>query len=165
MTTFFLIPLIGTRAITISLGILGLLGCALLVAAASASRRPVRLGVLAALLASQIATLPPARAEDSFDPQIRKNMLARKDGRIAHLETVYNDIFVTKEANLLTAELSMEGLALLPVADQSRGPRRSADAVFPNDEHRRDFSAGHQARAGARPRRRLDSGLSAALSP
>ena len=30
VTTFFLIPLIGTRAITISLGILGLLGCALL---------------------------------------------------------------------------------------------------------------------------------------
>ena len=65
VTTFFLIPLIGTRAITISLGILGLVGCALLVGTASASRRPVRLGVLAALLASQIATLPLARAEDS----------------------------------------------------------------------------------------------------
>src|SRR4051812_49340659 len=76
VTTFFLIPLIGTRAITISLGILGLLGCALLLATASASRRPLRLGVLAGVLASQIATLPPARAEDLFDPQIRANMLA-----------------------------------------------------------------------------------------
>jgi len=109
VTTFFLIPLIGTRAITISLGILGLLGCALLVGTASASRRPVRLGVLVGLLASQIATLPPARAEDSFDPQIRKAMLAQKDGRIAHLETVYNDIFVTKEANLLKLSFQWKG--------------------------------------------------------
>jgi spermidine synthase len=107
VTTFFLIPLIGTRAITISLGILGLLGCALLVA--MASRRPVRLGVLAGLLASQIAALPPARAEDALDPQIRANMLARKDGRIAHLETVYNDIFVTKEANLLSLSFQWKG--------------------------------------------------------
>jgi spermidine synthase len=107
VTTFFLIPLIGTRAITISLGILGLLGCALLVA--TASRRPLRLGVFAALLASQIATPPPGRAEDAFDPQIRANMLARKDGRIAHLETVYNDIFVTKEANLLSLSFQWKG--------------------------------------------------------
>jgi spermidine synthase len=109
VTTFFLIPLIGTRAITISLGILGLLGCALLVATASASRRKVKLGVVAAMLASQIAALPPARAEDSFDPQIRKAMLAQKDGRIAHLETVYNDIFVTKEANLLQLSFQWKG--------------------------------------------------------
>lgn len=109
VTTFFLIPLIGTRAITVSLGVLGLLGCALLLGAASVSRRPLRLGVLAGLLASQIAALPPARAEDSFDPQIRKDMLARKDGRIAHLETVYNDIFVTKEANLLRLSFQWKG--------------------------------------------------------
>ncbi|MEA2886230.1 MAG: hypothetical protein QOD11_590 [Bradyrhizobium sp.] len=109
VTTFFLIPLIGTRAITISLGILGLLGCALLLATGSASRRPVRLGVLAGLLASQIAAPPPGRAEDALDPQIRATMLARKDGRIAHLETVYNDIFVTKEANLLTLSFQWKG--------------------------------------------------------
>jgi spermidine synthase len=101
-TTFFLIPLIGTRAITFMLGIMGLFGAALLFATASSWwRRPVRVGVVAALLASQAAMLPPVRAEDAFDPQIRSNMLARKDGQIAHLETVYNDIFVTKEASLL----------------------------------------------------------------
>src|SRR3954462_14046550 len=69
-TTFFLIPLIGARAITVSLGVLGLSACALLVATASASRRKVELGVVAAVLASQIAALPPARAEQAFDPQI-----------------------------------------------------------------------------------------------
>ena len=142
VTTFFLIPLIGTRAITISLGILGLLGCALLVVAASASRRPVRLGVLAALLASQIATLPPARAEDLFDPQIRENMLAQKDGRIAHLETVYNDIFVTKEANLLKLSFQWKGWRFYQsqtnLADPDDLPMpysrlMSIAAIFPHD--------------------------------
>lgn len=106
VTTFVLIPLIGTRAITVSLGIAGLAGCALLVVTAS---RPLRLGVAAALLASQIAMPSPVRAEDLLDPQIREIMLARKDGRIAHLETVYNDIFVTKEANLLALSFQWKG--------------------------------------------------------
>jgi spermidine synthase len=105
LTTFVLIPLIGARAITMSLGALGLMGGALLVATAS---RKARLGVVAALLASQLAT-PPARAEHLFDPQIRETMLARKDGRVAHLETVYNDIFVSKEANLLSLSFQWKG--------------------------------------------------------
>src|SRR4051794_18955982 len=108
LTTFVLIPLIGTRAITASLGVLGLLGCALLVATASMSRK-VTLGVVAAVLASQLAAAPQAHAEDLFDSQIRETMLARKDGRIAHLETVYNDVFVTKEANLLSLSFQWKG--------------------------------------------------------
>jgi spermidine synthase len=107
-TTFFLIPLIGTRAITLSLGILGLFGAALLIVA-SRWRRPARLGVFAALLASQAVMLPPVRAEEAFDPQTRVDMLARKDGQIAHLETVYNDIFVTKAASVLTLGFQWKG--------------------------------------------------------
>jgi len=107
-TTFFLIPLIGTRAITFSLGIVGLFGAALLIAA-SKWWRPVRLGVLAALLASQAIMLPPARAEEVFDAPTRAGMLARKDGQIAHLETVYNDIFVTKAASVLTLGFQWKG--------------------------------------------------------
>jgi spermidine synthase len=110
VTTFFLIPLIGTRAITFSLGILGLLGGALLFAAASSKwRRPAQLGVLAVLLVSQAMMPPPVRAEDSFDQQIRDSMLTRKNGRIAHIETVYNDIFVTKDASLLTLGFQWKG--------------------------------------------------------
>ncbi|MEA2862856.1 MAG: hypothetical protein QOC84_812, partial [Bradyrhizobium sp.] len=109
-TTFLLIPLIGTRAITVALGILGVFGGALLFATASSRwRRPARLGVLAALITSQTAMLPPVRAEESFDPQIRNSMLAKKDGRIAHVETVYNDIFVTKDANLLKLGFQWKG--------------------------------------------------------
>src|ERR1043166_8518655 len=139
VTTFFLIPLIGTRAITVSLGIVGLLGCALLLATAS---RKIKLGILAAVLASQIVTPPPARAEDLFDKEIRQNMLARKDGRIAHLETVYNDIFVSKEANLLSLSFQWKGWrfyqsqANLADADDLPMPYSrlmSISAIFPTD--------------------------------
>ena len=53
--------------------------------------------------------LPPVRAEEAFDPQTRVSMLARKDGRIAHVETVYNDIFVTKAASILTLGFQWKG--------------------------------------------------------
>lgn len=142
VTTFVLIPLIGTRAITVSLGVLGLVGCALLLVTAS---RPLRLGVVAALLASQFAMLPPARAEDLFDSQIRETMLARKDGRIAHLETVYNDIFVTKEASLLSLSFQWKGWRFYQsqanLADGSDLPMpysrtMSVAAIFPPDIRR-----------------------------
>jgi spermidine synthase len=94
------------------------------------------------LLASQTATLPPARGEDSFDPQIRKNMLTQKDGRIAHLETVYNDIFVTKEANLLKLSFQWKGWRFYQsetnLADPDDLPMpysrtMSIAAIFPQD--------------------------------
>ena len=43
-----------------------------------------------------------AQAEALFDPEIRSAMLKRKDGQIAHIETVYSDIFILKYQNLLT---------------------------------------------------------------
>jgi predicted membrane-bound spermidine synthase len=103
-TTFFLIPLIGSRAITIALGILGVLAGALLIAAASWEReRRATLGVLAVLVASSVLLLPipGARAEELFNPEIRAAMLKRKDGLIAHIETVYNDIFISKDRSVL----------------------------------------------------------------
>jgi predicted membrane-bound spermidine synthase len=139
VTTFVLIPLIGTRAITILLGVVGLLGCALLLATAS---RKARLGLVAAVLASQLATAPQARAEDLFDAQIRQTMLARKDGRIAHLETVYNDVFVTKEASLLSLSFQWKGWRFYQsqanLADPDDLPMpysrlMSLSAIFPQD--------------------------------
>jgi predicted membrane-bound spermidine synthase len=103
-TTFFLIPLIGSRAITIALGILGVLAGALLIAAASWGReRRATLGVLAVLLASSVLLLPVSRVqtEELFNPEIRAAMLKQKDGLIAHVETVYNDIFVSKDRSVL----------------------------------------------------------------
>jgi spermidine synthase len=109
-TTFFLIPLIGTRAITFTLGVLGLLGAALLLATASPRwRRRAQLAALAALLVSQAAMLSPVRAEEPFDPQVRAGMLTRKNGLIERVETVYNDIFVAKDANVLKLSFQWKG--------------------------------------------------------
>lgn len=111
-TTFFLIPLIGSRAITIALGISGILASALLVAAASSGReRRARLGVMAGLLASCTLLLPVSslQAEELFDPEIRASMLKRKDGLIARVETVYNDIFVSKERSVLKLAFQWKG--------------------------------------------------------
>src|SRR5258705_6172702 len=62
------------------------------------------LGVLAVLLVWQALFWPvsPIQAEELFDPEIRAAMLKRKSSLIAHVETIYNDIFVGKHESLLT---------------------------------------------------------------
>ncbi len=111
-TTFFLIPLIGSRAITFTLGMAGI-GAAVLVAAIALPRRWRRsqLGALAALLVAHALLLPgpAARAEDLFNPDVRAAMLKRKNGLIAHVETVYNDIFVSKDDNVLKMAFQWKG--------------------------------------------------------
>jgi spermidine synthase len=53
--------------------------------------------------------IPSARAEEPFDPEIRAAMLQRKDGLIAHVESAYNDIFVTKNRNVLKLAFQWKG--------------------------------------------------------
>ena len=110
-TTFFLIPLIGSRAITFTLGSIGIFAGALLVGATWSGWRRAQLGVLAALLVSCDLLLPISlvKAEEPFDPNIRSEMLKRKNGLIAHVETVYNDIFVSKDASLLKMNFQWNG--------------------------------------------------------
>jgi spermidine synthase len=127
-TTFFLIPLIGSRAITIALGILGIFGGALLAAVGRWGwLRRAGLGALALLLATPLL-LPgasPVAAEELFDPQIRANMLAHKDGLITHVETLYNDIFVSKDKNLLALSFQWKGW----VFQESQVDLANADAL------------------------------------
>ena len=101
-TTFFLIPAIGTRAITLTLGVAGILSGLLLIALRRGA--PV---VLAALLCPLLAS--GAFANDLIDPVVRAGMLKRPDGRIAHIETEYNDIFITKRRNELTMSFQLKG--------------------------------------------------------
>src|SRR6202050_1541241 len=111
-TTFFLIPLIGSRAITLSLGILGIFAGALLVGAAwYGGRHARRGGVLAVLLVSceLLLQISPVKAEDPFDSNIRAEMLRRKSGQITHIESVYNDIFVSKDASILKLGFQWNG--------------------------------------------------------
>ncbi len=106
-TTFWLIPLIGTRAITISLGAAGVLAGLFLIVAAR-GRRTAASALIAALVIAALAPLP-SHAEDLLDEAARAALLARRDGRIAHVETEYNDIFVTKQGHILSMSFSLKG--------------------------------------------------------
>jgi spermidine synthase len=109
-TTFYLIPLIGSRAITFTLGISGLVASALLLAGSRAGGR-ARLGGLVVLATTSLLSMPasPLSAEELFDPQIRADLLKHKDGLIAHVETAYNDIFVGKVQTLLKMSFQWKG--------------------------------------------------------
>src|SRR5580704_9522327 len=100
-TTFFLIPAIGTRAITLVLGAAGLC-CGLLLFALGRLHRPAK-GAAAALAAFAVLVLGCDRAwsDDVFDTSVRTQMLKHGDGRVAHLETEYNNLFIDKHGSLL----------------------------------------------------------------
>jgi predicted membrane-bound spermidine synthase len=101
-TTFVLIPTIGSRAITLTLGALGLIaGLGLL---ALARRRAG-----AALVLIALASPTAGRADNPIDESIRAGMLERGDGRLAHIETQYNDVFITKRGHQLVMSFQVQG--------------------------------------------------------
>jgi spermidine synthase len=103
-TTFFLIPTIGSRAITLTLGALGLAaGLALL----TLVRR--RAGAALILITLTAPTAPAGRADNLIDEGIRAGMLERADGRLAHIETEYNDVFITKRQHQLVMSFQVKG--------------------------------------------------------
>jgi predicted membrane-bound spermidine synthase len=83
-TTFFLIPAIGSRAITLTLGAIG-------------------------LTAGLLLLVPAGHAESLIDEDVRATMLARPNGRIAHVETEYNDVFITRRQNQLVMSFQVKG--------------------------------------------------------
>ncbi len=103
-TTFVLIPMIGTRAITFSLGAAGALcGLSLLACRPLNVVAPALAGLLAlGTLAGGAAT---ARAE-TFD---RATLLARADGELAHIEGHYNDLYVVKQGRELLMTSRIRG--------------------------------------------------------
>jgi predicted membrane-bound spermidine synthase len=107
-TTFFLIPTIGSRAITFTLGAVGLIAGLALLALARLERRAS--GTAAVILVA-LATLtaPAGRAESLIDEGIRAGMLKRANGRIAHIETEYNDVFVSKRQDQLVMSFQVKG--------------------------------------------------------
>ena len=109
-TTFFLLPSIGTRAITLMLGIVGLLAGLILVALPYLRRRATAIVLAAsALLLSLSSIAPPARADELVDEKIRAAMLRQSDGQIEHIETQYNDIFISKRRAELTMSFQLKG--------------------------------------------------------
>ena len=105
-TTFFLIPTIGSRAITLTLGALGLAaGLALL--ALARLHRPA--GSVLVVVALAVSTAPAGRADNLIDEAVRARMLERADGRLAHIETAYNDVFITKRQHQLVMSFQLKG--------------------------------------------------------
>jgi spermidine synthase len=103
-TTFFLIPVIGTRAITLLLGVAGM-SCGLcLIALGRLSALRDAAKSAAGLIVLAVLVLAGGRAvsADLFDASIRAQMLKREDGRIAHLETEYNNVYINKYGPLLS---------------------------------------------------------------
>jgi predicted membrane-bound spermidine synthase len=110
-TTFFLIPTIGTRAITLSLGGVGLC-CGLLLFALDRMRPPgPGARAAAGLVAFAVLMLAGNRAwSDSLvDETVRAQMLKHGDGRVAHLETEYNNLFIDKHGALLGLSSMFKG--------------------------------------------------------
>ena len=111
-TTFILIPMIGTKAITSSLGYAGLACGLLLIALAFLERRWSRAAAFVVgvtMFSALVMTVPTARAESLVDEGVRAAMLKRPDGRIAHIETEYNDIFINKRRGELTMSFQLKG--------------------------------------------------------
>ena len=107
-TTFLLIPAIGSRAITLSLGAAGLVSGLALLALARLERRASGAAAII-LIACAMVTSPVCRAESLIDDGIRTAILKRGNGRIAHIETEYNDVFITKRQNQLVMSFQVKG--------------------------------------------------------
>ena len=78
--------------------------------------RPIR---SALVLTIALLATPFAGAQELIDPAVRADILKRADGRLAHIETEYNDIFVTKHG----AELVIHGHGHEERIDRLNGPR------------------------------------------
>jgi predicted membrane-bound spermidine synthase len=107
-TTFLLIPAIGSRAITLSLGAVGLASGLALLALARLERRASGAAAILLVTVAAIAS-PSCRAESLIDESIRAAILKRGNGRIAHVETEYNDVFITKRSNQLVMSFQVKG--------------------------------------------------------
>jgi predicted membrane-bound spermidine synthase len=138
-TTFFLIPVIGARAITLTLGGVGLIAGIALLALVRIERRPVGALVLVALA---MLTGSACRAESLIDDGVRAELLQRPTGRIAHIETEYNDIFITKRQNQLIMSFQIKGWdyteTVINLTDPDDLPLRYAQvmtiaAAYPNE--------------------------------
>ncbi len=107
-TTFYLIPLMGSRAITITLGLAGVLvGLFLIATARFGKRHSVALSLIATLVA--LAQPQPALTEELIDEAARKALMSRRDGQLDHIETAYNDIFIAKQRNTLSMSFQLKG--------------------------------------------------------
>jgi spermidine synthase len=111
-TTFYLLPSMGSRALTLTLGGIGAASALVLIALPALARRPAAapafaIATIMALAAPQAGAQQPV--QELIDEQARTALLKRPDGRIARIETEYNDIFITKRRHELTMSFQLKG--------------------------------------------------------
>ncbi len=70
---------------------------------------PALAAAVICLVAIVALAAPACRADTLLDESVRAAMLKRTNGRIAHIETEYNDVFITKRQNLLTMSFQIKG--------------------------------------------------------
>src|SRR6266478_4724210 len=61
------------------------------------------------VVALAVSTAPAGRADNLIDEAVRASMLERADGRLAHIETAYNDVFITKRQHQLVMSFQLKG--------------------------------------------------------
>jgi spermidine synthase len=107
-TTFFLLPSMGSRSLTLTLGGIGAASALVLMALPRLSRRMAPTAALAVpfLLACAGGSVA---AQNLVDESARQALLKRPDGQIARIETEFNDIFITKRRHLLTMSFQLKG--------------------------------------------------------
>jgi predicted membrane-bound spermidine synthase len=131
-TTFVLIPAIGSRAITLTLGLIGLIAGLMLLALAYLGRRASGIAALYAISVLMWSASPCA-AQGVIDEGIRAALLARPDGRIAHIETAYNDVFIAKRQRQLVMSFQIKGWdyteSVIDLADPDDLPLRYAQVM------------------------------------
>jgi spermidine synthase len=107
-TTFYLIPTIGTRAITLWLGAAGI-ACGLALLALGRLERKHGAAAATLLLAIAVLVLPAAANDALIDEKVRAEIRKRPDGRLAHVESEYNDIYINKRRGQLIMTFQLKG--------------------------------------------------------
>ncbi len=105
-TTFFLLPSMGSRTLTLTLGGIGVASALVLIALPWLIRRPA---AAAAFALTMLLACADARAQALVDEQARAALLKRPDGQVARIETEFNDIFITKRRHELTMSFQLKG--------------------------------------------------------
>src|SRR5262249_59089957 len=73
------------------------------------ARRPPPAGATLLVVALFTLAASTGHAESLIDEDARAAMLARPNGRIAHVETEYNDVFISRRQNQLVMSFQVKG--------------------------------------------------------
>ena len=107
-TTFYLLPYMGSRMLTLLLGGAGLLAGFVLIAFPYLTRRAA-VAVAAGILALTHPLAVQAQTEELVDETVRADILKRPDGQVARIETEFNDVFITKRRQELVMSFQIRG--------------------------------------------------------